>query len=218
LGQYGSEGKAELNAVCYNHRVLLIPDEVRPGQFGPDEYGKCQVLDGDFRIVILGEHVGVNAHKASMGMADAVNSAPKPRGYAPILGLKARTSIKQVYDIGIGEIRSHIATLLQVPSIKCNPNFEHNFAQLKEKSPFGHWEALFGLTTITYFKAFLGGLQSYRVGNDELIQEAFQSTIYKLEICLEIVNKSLERPNHKMVAKDGILYIQVRCKLMAAAS
>lgn len=145
-------------------------------------------------------------------MAEALNSAPKPPGYAPKLGFKARMSIKQYYDTRISEIRSHIATLLKVPSIKCNPNFEHNFAQLQERSPSSRWEELFGLTTFEYFQAFLGGLKRYQVGDDELIQEAFQSTVYKQEICLQIVDKSLGWPNHIMVANDGILYIQVRCK------
>jgi hypothetical protein len=207
----------ELNTICYNHRVLLIPNEFGPDQFGPGEYGKCQAQSGDFSIVVLGEHLGVNANKASFRMADALNSAPKPPGYAPMLGFKARMSIKRFYDTGISEIRSHIAALLKVPSIKCNPNFEHNFAQLQERSLSSQWEDVFGLTTFTYFHEFLGGLRRYKVGEDELIQEAFQSTVYKQEICLQIVDKSLGRPNHTMVANDGVLYIQVRCKLMAAA-
>jgi hypothetical protein len=119
----------ELNTICYNHRILLIPNELGPDQFGPGEHGKCQVQNGDFSIVV-GKHLGANTDQASIRMADALNSAPKPPGYAPMLGFKARMSIKRHYDTGISEIRSHIAALLKVPSIKCNPNFEHNFAQL----------------------------------------------------------------------------------------
>jgi hypothetical protein len=209
LQLYGGDGKEELNTVCPNHSITLEAANI-------DRDISCDVKDGNLRILFREKRLGVNTSSASVyKVEDAVNNAPLPAGCSPRMSFTARQSVRLQFDTQIEEVRSTVASILHVPSIKFTPNFEQIFDNIKVIRRARHagsiWEENFGRTGLSYYKNAFLDVVSRRFANDEILVEAFQEAVYENEVRLRIVDKLNNTDNSfEGVIEGGVLYIQVR--------
>jgi hypothetical protein len=188
LQLYGEEGKTELNALCTNHSITLETATI-------DGDISCDVKDGNLRILYREKLLGINTHTAAVyNVGDAVNTAPLPTGYSPQMNFYTRQSVRLQYDTQIEEVRLKAAAILNTPSLKFTPNFEHIYEQIKDirKALHGgssYWEEQLGGIGLSCYKdAFLNVL-SRDFAKDEVLVEVFQDSVCRNEICLRIVGK-----------------------------
>jgi hypothetical protein len=205
IDTFGDDGKSELNTVCSKHQLVIAPQDTT--KFS---YGGLDIKDGVLRLVFQEEHLGTNVSDVSREIAKALKDAPPAPG-ASAFNIVARNSVRDNYDPKIEEVRSAIATLVNMPSLKLNPNFEHNSSMLaKTASDHETWDTQIGAATLDYFSSVESVLKREGFGGDDMLQEGFQDVITKGEICFRIVDKLNKGTYNEVHAEDGVLYIQVR--------
>jgi hypothetical protein len=211
-GKYGADGQKEINAICYNKQLNLLYDDTK-------KYSYCgpAVKDGQLCILFSAGQLGTNV---SYGIEDrplnqALNEAPPPpsaNGAAPVLSYSTRSDIAMRYDPEIGGLQKKIAEMLKDSEIKLNPNFEANFAKLKESEKSSglraDWETCFGDFTLKYFDALRYTLDWKKFGEDDMLQEGFAEAVDKHEIVVRVVD-SLESGYNRCKVEGGILYLEV---------
>lgn len=215
---YGEDGKKEMNDLAYKHELNMQYDDKK-------QYSYCgpAIIDGQLVILFSESQLGTNASYAfeNAPLQKALNAAPPPpsaNGQGPKLSYAARTSIKQDWDPKIEELTKKIADMLKVPNLKLEPNFESNFAILKENEKKAglreDWESRIGDFFYKYFDGLHYTLNWKKFGEDDMLQEGFQEAVSKNEIALKVVEKlETGKSNYnEIVIKDGVLCIQTTPK------
>ncbi|KAI0154635.1 hypothetical protein GGR57DRAFT_107107 [Xylariaceae sp. FL1272] len=208
IDKYGDEGVKEVNTIVHAHVMTLDVDDGK--RFS---YSGADIQDGQIRLLFHPENLGSNISSAlSMEyLLDALNKAKDPES-RPI-SFAARLSIREGYDRKIKEVEDKIAELLGKP-LNLVPNFESNFAVLKEESQKKKtdlrkdWESSFGQAIHDYFYGLSRQLEWQKFEDDELLQEGFFEIVEKAEVQFRIVEKLKERSYNEVVIEDGVLYIQ----------
>jgi hypothetical protein len=205
IDTFGDDGKSELNTVCSKHQLVIAPQDTT--KFS---YGGLDIKDGVLRLVFQEANLGTNVSDVSTEIAKALKDAPPAPG-ASAFNIVARNSVRDNYDPKVEEVRSAIATLVNMPSLKLNPNFEHNSSMLaKTASDHETWDKQIGAATLDYFSSVESVLKREGFGGDDMLQEGFQEVISKAEICFRIVDKLNKGTYNEVHVEDGVLYIQVR--------
>ena len=205
IDKFGDDGNAELNSVCSKHQLVFAPQEAT--KFS---YGGLEVKDGILRLVFQETNLGTNTSDVSQDFAKALKEAPPTAGTSA-LNIMARKSIREDYEPQVEEFRSAIATLVNMPSLKLNPNFDHNSSMLaKTASDHETWDRQIGAATLDYFSSVESVLKREGFEGDDMLQEGFQEVISKGEICFRIVDKLNKGTYNEVHTEDGVLYIQVR--------
>ena len=201
---FGDDGKQELNNVCAKHHLVFAPQE--DTSFN---YGGLEVKDGVLRLVFHENRLGTNTNDVSLEIAKALKDAPPAAG-ASAFNIDARNSVRDKYDPEIEALRSTIAGLVNMPSLKLNPNFEHNATALADsKDQNASWDKQIGQATFDYFNSVKFHLERNKFKEDEMLQEGFQEVVTTGEICFRVVDKLAKRTYNELVVEDGVLYVQV---------
>lgn len=205
INTFGDDGKSELNTVCSKHQLVIAPQDTTKFT-----YGGLDLKDGVLRLVFQETNLGTNVSDVSAEIAKALKDAPPAPG-ASAFNIVARNSVRDNYDSKVEEVRSAIATLVNMPSLKLNPNFDHNSSMLaKTAKDHDTWDRQIGAATLDYFSSVESALKREGFGGDDMLQEGFQEVISKGEICFRIVDKLNKGTYNEVHAEDGVLYIQVR--------
>ncbi|KAN0103509.1 hypothetical protein V8E51_011822 [Hyaloscypha variabilis] len=180
------EVKTELNTLYTNHLITLETTTI-------DRDISYDIKDSNLRILYREKLLRINTHTTIVyNIRDAVNTAPLLTSY---------------------KVRLKAAVILNTPSLKFTPNFEHIYEHIKgiRKTLHGgssYLEEQLGGIGLSYYKdAFLNAL-SRDFAKDEVLVEAFQDSVCKNEICLRIVGKLNGYNCFEGVIEDGFLYIQ----------
>jgi hypothetical protein len=210
--KFGEDGKSELNTLCSKHQLVLAPQDTTTFT-----YGGLEIKEGVLRIVFSENNLATNVDSVSADFAQALKDAPPAPG-ASALNIKARNSIREKYDPHVEEVRAAIATLVNMPSLKLNPNFEPNAAQLaKTADQNQYWDTQIGEATLDYFKGVKSTLERNGFKNDDMLQEGFQEAVNKGEICFRIIDKLVKETYVETQIENGVLYIQVSCPFVLYA-
>jgi len=210
--KYGDDGKNELNSLAASHEVTLVEDTT-----GKTIYAGCGISGGQLRVLFKNPYLGSNIEKACADLAEAVQTAERPAGAdgngsgATQMSFHARNSIKDAYDPAIEALISRARTLLVLPSLTLNPNFESNFGALHAagKGAPRDWEKNFGRQTIAYFDGFVKNVEQQGFGKDDMLQEGFAEAVTTNEVALRVVSKTKKPGAYiETVIEDGKCYIQ----------
>jgi len=186
-----------------------------------DETGKfsycgCSVSNGQLVLLFNAEYLGTNISDAldPAHLLKALNEAVPAPGNDSNISYAARTGIRMEWSTKNEDFRTKLATLLNKPDLKFNPNFDQIFAALKAEaarkgSSLGEdWESRIGPLTVAYFEGLVDSM-TYQKFDDEMLQEGFNEAVEKGEIGLRIVEKLEDSSYCEVVVEDGVLYIQV---------
>jgi hypothetical protein len=209
---YGDDGKTEINGICFAHVLTIDLDE-------DNKFSYCgvKVVDGKLTIVFKEGQMGTNNYYAleKPVLQKALNDAPPAKDSASTLSYTARAAIRTDYEPKISESQKKIAEYLEQPDIKLTPNFEANFAVLKEESGKkktelrDDWESNIGYMTLKYFEGIAWQLKSQKFDDDEMLREGFNEAVDKGEIAFRVVEKLQKGSYNEVVIDGGVCYIQV---------
>lgn len=110
-------------------------------------YISADVKDGVFRILFKQDSFGSNTSYLYDDFVKAIDAVTQPD--TPF-SLKAKHSIATDYNDGIDDVREEIGTILNLPDVILEPNFEKNYVALKSKD--GDWQENFGRASLEYFR------------------------------------------------------------------
>ncbi|KAK1971755.1 hypothetical protein LY78DRAFT_45140 [Colletotrichum sublineola] len=215
---YGDDGKAKLNSICYA-RSLLIDLDDRPDKNARVTYCGVLVRDGGKLAIVFSKgNLGTNADYAvdGPGLLKALNDAPPAPGSDDAMSYAARTSIRQDYDEQVEETRKKLADMLERPDFVLVPNFEANFACLREAANKKgsevrtDWEGNLGGFTRMYFEGLEYQMAYQKFGDDDLLREGFNDAVEKGEVHFRIVDKMAYGTYGEVILEDGAIYIQTR--------
>ncbi|EFQ31760.1 uncharacterized protein GLRG_06735 [Colletotrichum graminicola M1.001] len=207
---YGDDGKAELNSICHARSLLLDLDD-RPDKSARVTYCGVLVREGGKLAIVFSEgKLGTNADYAvdGPGLLKALNDAPPAPGSDNAMSYAARTSIE--------ETRKKLADMLERPDVVLVPNFEANFARLREAAKKkgsevrDDWEGNLGGFTRMYFEGLEYQMAYQKFGDDDLLREGFNEAVEKGEFHFRIVDKMAYGTYGEVVVEDGTIYVQTR--------
>jgi hypothetical protein len=204
---YGDDGKAELNTLCPEHRVELVPQE--DTKFS---YGGLQIKDGVLRLVFAEGNVGVNVSGISTNFHEAIKDAPTAAGSnAVAYNIIARNSVREDYEKPVVALQESIGKLVGVPGIVLKPNFENNATALANAGDKvrDDWDSVLGRSSLSYFEGLESNLKYAGFKDDDMLQEGFQEGVHKNEILLRVADKLVSGSYHEILIDDGVLVIQV---------
>ncbi|KAH0441919.1 hypothetical protein CcaCcLH18_01779 [Colletotrichum camelliae] len=215
---YGEDGKNEINSICHA-RSLIIDLDDRPKDKRVSYCG-VTVKDGKLALVFSEGNLGTNVDYAidSQGLLKALNEAPPAPGADAAMSYAARTSVRQEYDEKIEETRKKLGEMLEKPDIVLVPNFETNFAKIKEESKKkksevrDDWEGNLGNFTRMYFEGLVYQMGYQKFDEDDLLREGFNEAVDKGEIHFRIVDKMSYATYGEVVVEDGAVYVQTQAK------
>ncbi|TEA15058.1 hypothetical protein C8034_v002770 [Colletotrichum sidae] len=218
VSSHGDDGKSEINSICHA-RSLIIDIDDRPKN---DRVTYCGVLvkDGKLALVFSEGNLGTNADYAvdGRGLLKALNDAPPPPGSEATMSYAARTSIRQDYEEKIEETRKKLGDMLEKPDIVLVPNFEANFARIREEAGKkksevrDDWEGNMGNFTRMYFEGLVYQMGYQKFDDDDLLREGFNEAVEKGEIHFRIVDKMAYGAYGEVVVEDGAVYVQTQAK------
>ncbi|KAI1330466.1 hypothetical protein F5Y16DRAFT_363247 [Xylariaceae sp. FL0255] len=206
--KYGAEGVKELNTICHTHVMTLDVD--MSGKF---PYSGGDIHEGQLRLLFQKDNFGSNANTAleHSNIMEALNQAEDPESKP--LSFAARTSIRKQYDPQIKSVEDKIKELLGKP-LALTPNWEANFAKLKEESKKKKtelrkdWETGFGNAVLGYFQGVAYQLEWKKFEDDDMLQEGFFDAVEKAEVQLRVVDKLEKRHYNESKIEDGVLVLQ----------
>ncbi|WYZ34295.1 hypothetical protein EsH8_I_000571 [Colletotrichum jinshuiense] len=215
--EYGDDGKTELNSICHARSLILDLDD-RPDKNARVTYCGVLVKDGKLALVFAENNLGTNADYAldARGLLKALNDAPPAPGSDAAMSYAARTSIRQEYDPKIEETREKLAGMLEKPDVVLVPNFEANFAKIRQaqgkkgSSIRDDWEGNLGDWTRKYFEGLVYQMTYQKFGDDDLLREGFNEAVEKGEIHFRIVDKMAYGTYGEVVLEDGVVYVQTQ--------
>jgi hypothetical protein len=219
-GHHPDNGKEEVNTICHARTLIMDVDES-----GKNSYNGCDVVDGKLRILFVASYLGTNVGDALNELPLALNAAEQPAGpdgKPPVLGALARLSIAQEYTAQIGPLQEKFDKMLNTP-IKLNPNWDENFAKLKNFKEADSWEKQdskdgtrpfekrFGAAAFNYFEGALSQMNYHKFGDDDMLQEGLLEALEKKEIVIRVVDKLADEKAtyNGCTIEDGVLYIEV---------
>ena len=215
--KYGDEGKTELNTQASKHTITLDFTENKDIY-----YCGCDIADGCLRLLFKKGYLGTNVSQAAQELHLAVNAAGLAAAGADgarNLDFNAKQSIKLHYDPKIGEIESQARTIMAMPSLKFNGNFEANFAKLAAHAAAGgqddlprDWQQRFGEDTLKYFEGFVSAIEYAGFAKDDMLQEGFQEGVPKGVVELRVVDKLEKGSYNETVIDDGVAVMQTISK------
>ncbi|TDZ37986.1 hypothetical protein CTRI78_v010998 [Colletotrichum trifolii] len=218
VSSHGDDGKSEINSICHA-RSLIIDIDDRPKN---DRVTYCGVLvkDGKLALVFSEGNLGTNADYAvdGRGLLKAFNDAPPPPGSEATMSYASRTSIRQEYEEKIEETRKKLGDMLEKPDIVLVPNFEANFARIREEAGKkksevrDDWEGNMGNFTRMYFEGLVYQMGYQKFDDDDLLREGFNEAVEKGEIHFRIVDKMAYGVYGEVVVEDGAVYVQTQAK------
>lgn len=211
--KYGADGQSELYTIASSH-IMTLGQTTNP----KISYSGCEISGGVLRLVFAGKYLGSNLSTVCLELATAVNNAglsSSPGGGAA-LDFDAKTSIKKDYEPAIGNVKAKIQSILGLPMLKLQPNFERNFAAIAAYPATGkqattyprEWQKRFGGSTLKYFEELAPSLEGQGFAKDDMLQEGYQDAADKNEIGLRVVDKLQKCTYNECVFENGVLYIQ----------
>ena len=178
----------------------------------------CEISGGVLRL-LFGEHrLNTNVDRVCSELPKAVNKAgvsSNPSGGAA-LDFDAKNGIRSAYEPAIGDVKAKIQTILGLPMLELQPNFERNFAAIaayttsdKKATTFPReWQKRFGQSTLMYFEGLIKALEKQGFANDDMLQEGYQDVADKNEIGLRVVDKLQKGTYNECIFENGVMYIQ----------
>jgi hypothetical protein len=126
------------------------------------------------------------------------------------MSFNARSSIAADYQPKISETEEKFRTMLALPDLKLNGNFEQIFAAIKAnpKDAREDWEKSIGSAALSYFEGLQYKMDYQGFGKDDMLQEGFAEAVEKKEIALRVVPKLVKGGYNEMYIEDGVCYIQ----------
>lgn len=106
----------------------------------------ADVKDGVFRILFHHQKLGYNQNSQEDALLNAIEAAPR-EGFC----LVTKVSIENDYNSEIEEVTAEIASILAMPDVVLDPNFEENYAALLPKEDKS-WQEKFGKVLLQYFR------------------------------------------------------------------
>lgn len=199
---HGTEGVTEINKSCPAHILCMEPDVAKK-----NSYCGVDIKEGKLRILFTEGNLGTNINDALSKLGEALNEASS----ADSMSYIARNSIKQEWDSKVEELQKGIAEQLHNPNVKLTPNWEANFAAMKNAKDVGYseWQSRFGDFTNRYFEALRWSLQSKGFKDDDMLYEGFGEGVPKGEIVFRIVEKLQKGSYNEILLEDGVLVMQV---------
>ncbi|KAF4462926.1 hypothetical protein FALBO_10255 [Fusarium albosuccineum] len=192
----------EINEICSAHVLKFDIDEKKTVN-----YNGCKVSpEGELIILFTEGNLGVNVDDATerSKLAQALNEGPsrgKPMSYI------ARTSIRTNYDPKISEVQRKLKDILG-QDIALVPNFEDNFAKLKDSPDSGdRWQENLGYFILSYFEGLASQLEWQKFGDDDMLQEGFFDGVEGRAAHFRVVDQ-LKRTYNEAVIEGGVLYLQ----------
>ncbi|KAF9873562.1 hypothetical protein CkaCkLH20_09021 [Colletotrichum karsti] len=215
---HGEDGKNEINSICHARSLIIDLDDRDKNS----RVSYCGVLvkDGKLALVFSEGNLGTNVDYAieSRTLLTALNDAPPAPGADAAMSYAARTSVRQEYDEKIEETRKKLGDMLEKPDVVLVPNFETNFAKIKEESKKkksevrDDWEGNLGNFTRMYFEGLVYQMTYQKFGDDDLLREGFNEAVEKGEIHFRIVDKMAYATYGEVVIEDGAVYVQALAK------
>ena len=121
----------------------------------------CEISRGMLRLLFSANHLSYDIGLVCSELSKAVNDAgvsSNPSGGAT-LDFDAKSGIRSEYEPAIGDIKAKIQSILGLPMLELQPNFERNFAAIaaytascQQSTTFQReWQKRLGQSTLKYF-------------------------------------------------------------------
>ncbi|RDB28048.1 hypothetical protein Hypma_002190 [Hypsizygus marmoreus] len=205
LDKHGEEGKTHFNEAVTKSELTVNANELGDKA----ETISADVKDGVFRILFHHKKLGDNQRYLRDYLLKAVEEVPRAG-----LSIVAKTSIENSYNSEIDDVTSAIADILNIPDLVLEPNFEENFAALREGEVDDKgWESTFGNATLQYFSSgLLNQLEKQGFKGDDMLQEGIAEILTSKKIKLRVAKATKNNSYHEVFFEDGVLIIQTMPK------
>lgn len=213
----GADGVAQLNALASGHVWTLEPGE-KPYA---NRYCYCDISGGKLRTLFVPEMQGSNVDNALDNLPNVVSSTGSAAGGGAELTLAARSSIRNEYEAGIGEVLADAKRQVKAEyDFVFIPNFEDTYAKLKahiskmddedKRHPFvDNFDTFIGRAVLSYFAGFAFTLKTKGFRKDEMMQEAFHDAVDKHEVMFRLDdNLPATRRYNDCIIEDGRLVMR----------
>jgi len=201
LQYHGDAGKDELNTVCPEHTITLVPST-------KIDYCGTEVADGQLQLLFHPNNLGTNISNVAEKLAKTLSTAPQPSG-APSLSYAARHSIKTDYDPKIAAVLETARKSLQNHKLELQPDFDALGEKLMgSKDVRDDWETNLGGFALSYFESFVSVLEREKFGEDDRLREGFEEGVYKGVVKLRLVDKLTKEGYNEIVLDHGAVVIQ----------
>ncbi|KAF8918699.1 hypothetical protein CPB85DRAFT_1213595 [Mucidula mucida] len=199
LEKYGDDGKQYFNDAVPQAELSLGVNTL--GDKGA--YIDAEITDGVFRILFKHDSLGCNTSSLGEYLLKAVQSVPREG-----LSIVAKNSVDSAWEEEVEELTEEIATLVGIPDVKLDPNFEENYKMLSSQKNTD-WHSQLGPATLAYFKDGLKyQLERQGFKDDDMLQEGLQEVFTSKAFVLRVVPKTKKTYN-EVVIEDGTVYLQV---------
>lgn len=203
ITQQGDGAKSEINSLAPNHKLVLTADDANQ-----TKYTTCDFKDGNFRIVFHEDQFGRWQSDAFQDISKVVDKASAASS-GP-LSLVARSAIEKQYNPEIDAVQKEMATVLNLPDVILNPNFEANAGVLAGNKDVRPWQATFGQQTLKHFQEMIEGLKKAKFHEDDMLQEGLTEALESKEFSLNIVKKLETKETwNEILLKDGKVILNV---------
>ncbi|PPQ84754.1 hypothetical protein CVT24_002668 [Panaeolus cyanescens] len=167
-------------------------------------YIDADVVGGVFRILFKQDSFGSNQSYLYDEFVNAIDTAPHE--HTPF-SLKARHSIATDYNKEIDAVQAEIGSILKIPDITLEPNFEKNYVALSQKKE--DWKGNFGRASLEYFRdGFKYQLERQGFKDDEMLQEGFAEGVPSKKIVIRVVEKTKNGSYNDTIVEEGVVYLQ----------
>ena len=181
-------------------------------------YSGCEISGGMLRLLFGVHHLNSNIDQVCSELSKAINDAgvaSNPSGGAA-LDFDAKNGIRSDYEPAIGDVKAKIQSILGLPMLELQPNFERNFAAIAAYTASGkkattfprEWQKRLGQSTLKYFEGLIEALGRQGFAKDDMLQEGYQDVADKNEIGLRVVDKLQKGTYNECVFENGVMYIQ----------
>ena len=129
----------------------------------------CEISEGMLRLLFSANHLGYDIGLVYYKLTKAVNDAgvsSNPSGFAA-LDFDAKSGIRSEYEPAIVDVKAKIQSILGLPILELQPNFERNFAAIaaytasgKQSTTFPReWQKRLEQSTLKYFEGLIEALE-----------------------------------------------------------
>lgn len=202
---FGEDGKKEINTICSAHVLTLDVDVNNKVEGNGCEVSPSGQLAMLFHPDSLNSNIESTLEKKKL--EKALNEAPSLQP----MNFKARSSIADAYQKGIGEVQSIINDQLG-REITIEPGFEDAFARLKAGGARDDFDEYLGSWIVLYIRGFAKWLERNNVKGDDMIQEGLNDVMHKGQVAFRIVDQKKGDSSSEAIPEDGVLYLQTDAK------
>ncbi|OAQ64907.1 hypothetical protein VFPPC_06097 [Pochonia chlamydosporia 170] len=202
---FGEGGKQEINTLCSAH-VLTMDVDLNSKVEG----NGCEVSpSGQLVLLFNPDYLNSNIenclerNKLEKALNEAQSSLP--------MNFKARSSIANEYEKGIGKIQSIINEQLG-KKITIDPGFEDAFVKLKAGASRRDFDENLGPWILLYFQGFAEWLERNNVKGDDMVQEGLNDVMGEAKVAFRVVEKMKGDSYNEAIPEGGVLYLQTDAK------